>query len=123
MEWVPYRTPDSQKSQSNASPDGTQLWDKCHPDMSHFAPDLQPAFQALPQTPITLERDLGTLLSALPPQKIIESCEMEEILKGHLVQLSYHEQEHLQLDQLTRAPSSLTSIVSKDEATKRNDPK
>ena len=54
---------------------------------------------------------------------IIESCEMEEILKGHLVQLSYHEQEHLQLDQLTRAPSSLTSIVSKDEATKRNDPK
>ena len=44
----------------------------------------------------------------------MESFELEGILEGHLVQLPCTERGHLQLHQVLRAPSSLTSSVSRD---------
>lgn len=46
--------------------------------------------------------------------RVIELFELEGALKGHLVQCN--EQEHLLLNQVLRAPSTLTLIVSKDKA-------
>ena len=46
----------------------------------------------------------------------MESFELEGILEGHLVQLPCTERGHLQLHQVLRAPSSLTSVVSRDGA-------
>ena len=48
--------------------------------------------------------------------RTIELFELEETLKGHLVQIPCSEQGHLQLHQVLRAPSSLTLRVSKDGA-------
>ena len=50
--------------------------------------------------------------------RILESYEfeLEGSLKSHLVQLSYNEQGHLQLDQDAQSPSSLTLGVSRDGA-------
>ena len=48
--------------------------------------------------------------------RIVESLELEETFKGHLVQLPYSERGHLQLHQVLRAPSSLTLNVSRDGA-------
>ena len=50
--------------------------------------------------------------------RILESYEFESegSLKSHLVQLSYNEQGHLQLDQGAQSPSSLTLGVSRDGA-------
>jgi len=45
---------------------------------------------------------------------IIESFELEETLKGHQVQLTCNEQEHLQLDQGAQSPSSLILNVYND---------
>ena len=47
---------------------------------------------------------------------LMESFELEGILEGHLVQLPCTEWGHLQLHQVLRAPSSLTSVVSRDGA-------
>lgn len=71
MEWVPYRNPGSLR-RPRAMPALMGHSSRVrHPDMPHFAPNLQPAFQALPQTPITLEQDLGILVSALSQKQIM----------------------------------------------------
>ena len=49
-------------------------------------------------------------------KRTIESFDLEGTFKGHLVQLPCSEQGHLQLDQVLRAPSSLTLGVSKGGA-------
>ena len=56
---------------------------------------LQLAFQGH-QANIQYKISLDILWS----HRIIESFELEGTLKGHLVQLSCNEQEHLQLDQV-----------------------
>ena len=45
--------------------------------------------------------------------------ELERTFKGHLVQLSCNEQEHLQLNQVLRARSSLTLNVSRERTSTR----
>jgi len=45
--------------------------------------------------------------------RIIESFELEEAPKGHLVQLPRNKQGHLQLHQVLSAPSSLTLRASR----------
>jgi len=52
--------------------------------------------------------------SAAKKHRIIESFELEGILKGHLAHLSCNEQGRLQLHQVLRARSSLTLSVSRD---------
>lgn len=55
----------------------------------------------------------------LDPQanhKIIRSIQLERALKVHPVQFPYNEQRDLQLEQVLRAPSSLTLTVSRDMA-------
>uniref|UniRef100_A0A8C9EVD1 Uncharacterized protein n=1 Tax=Pavo cristatus TaxID=9049 RepID=A0A8C9EVD1_PAVCR len=56
------------------------------------------------------------LASCQKVSKIIQSIELEETFKGHLVQLPCKEQEHLQLHQVLRYTSSLTLNVSMDRA-------
>ncbi|XP_048799200.1 uncharacterized protein LOC125692562 [Lagopus muta] len=46
-------------------------------------------------------------------RRIIESFELEESLKGHLAQLPYNKQEHLQLHQVLAASSSLNLSASR----------
>ncbi|XP_052538222.1 uncharacterized protein LOC128080241 [Tympanuchus pallidicinctus] len=46
-------------------------------------------------------------------RRIIESFELEEALKGHLAQLPYNKQEHLQLHQVLAASSSLNLSASR----------
>lgn len=46
-------------------------------------------------------------------RRIIESFELEEALKGHLVQLPRNKQGHLQLHQALAAPSSLNLSASR----------
>ena len=48
--------------------------------------------------------------------RIIESFELKGTTKDHLAQLRCSEPGHLQLDQVLRAPSSLTLSVSRDGA-------
>ena len=48
--------------------------------------------------------------------RVIETFELEETFKGHLVQLPCSEQGHLRLSQVLRAPSSLALKVSRDGA-------
>jgi len=48
--------------------------------------------------------------------RVIETFELEETFKGHLVQLPCSEQGHLRLSQVLRAPSSLALKVSRDAA-------
>ena len=48
--------------------------------------------------------------------RMIELFGLERTFRGHLVQLPCNEQGHLQLHQVLRAPSSLTSSVSRDTA-------
>ena len=52
----------------------------------------------------------------LEDQRIIKSSELEGTLKGHLVQPPCSEHGHPQVDQVLRAPSSLTLGVSRDGA-------
>ena len=47
---------------------------------------------------------------------IIELLDLEGTLKGHLVQPPCNEQGHSQVDQVLRAPSSLTLGVTRDGA-------
>jgi len=46
--------------------------------------------------------------------RIVESFQLEGTLKGHLVQLPCNKHRDLQVEQVLRAPSSLTLTVSRD---------
>jgi len=59
-------------------------------------------------------RYLGIYFSGI--FRIIKWFELEGTLKGHLVQLPWNEWGHLQLDQVSLSPSSLTLNVSRDRA-------
>ena len=63
-------------------------------------------------------KQLCDTAAASTPQNhtVTEWFELEGTLRCHLVQLPCHEQGHLQLHQVLRAPSSLTLSVSKDRA-------